>query len=199
MNSQAYMQPNAKMLQQFYSSLNQHDHEAMMDCYHRCRNAARGPMLRVGKSSLLSVLLQRRRAGGAHSETRLSARCSRFLILLYLWFVNGPQVDIDAESITERVLSVQPTDPWTQAAVIIRENLGATSANSMIIITRGNKAAFQFRNAASGASTDVSFTMPIAAPCWVRLVRTGTTAAYTFTGSVSIDGITGPKSATPRS
>ena len=95
----------------------------------------------------------------------------------------------DGVSITARVLSVQPTDPWAKAGLMIRERLDGTSSHAMMVITPGNGAAFQFRSAVGSASSNFSLPTPIAAPCWVRLVRAGTAAGYTFTGSVSIDGV----------
>jgi hypothetical protein len=104
-------------------------------------------------------------------------------------------VSNDSVTISARVISVLPTDPWAKAGVMIRQGLDATSPHAMMVITPGNGAAFQFRAAQGGASTNVSFPAPaggtlLAAPCWVQLVRSGTAAAYTFTGSVSTDGVT---------
>jgi hypothetical protein len=131
-------------------------------------------------------------------EGTASFSCNRFTILgsgTDIWDPSDAfhfvyqTVKTDGVSITARVLSVQPTDPWAKAGVMIRESLDAISAHAMMIVTPGNGVAFQFRSTNGGTSANVSFTTPIAAPCWVRLARTGNAAGYVFTGSVSIDGV----------
>jgi hypothetical protein len=129
-------------------------------------------------------------------EGTVSFSCNRFTIVgggTDIWdpsdsfhFVYQAATQDDV-SITARVLSVQNTNDWAKAGVMIRERLDGTSPHAMMVVTPGSGAAFQFRSADGGASANVSFPNPMAAPCWVRLVRAGTSAAYTFTGSVSID------------
>lgn len=85
--------------------------------------------------------------------------------------------------ITARVLSVQNTDPWAKAGVMIRESLANNSTHAFAVITTGNGAAFQRRTTTGGSSATTSGP-EVTAPCWVRLVRAGNT----FTAFVSIDG-----------
>jgi regulation of enolase protein 1 (concanavalin A-like superfamily) len=88
-------------------------------------------------------------------------------------------------TIVARVASVQNTDVWAKAGVMIRETLAADSRHAFMAITPGNGAAFQRRTAPAGASTN-STGPSVVAPYWVRLVRSGST----LTGSVSSDGST---------
>ncbi len=85
--------------------------------------------------------------------------------------------------IEARVMSVENTNSWAKAGVMIRERLDATSAHAMMIVTPGNGVAFQFRNSTAGPSA--GSTLPgINAPRWVRIVR----QQNTITGFESVDG-----------
>jgi endoglucanase len=86
-------------------------------------------------------------------------------------------------TIVARVVSVQSTDPWAKAGVMIRASLTATSPHAFVAVTPGNGVAMQYRSTAGGNSVNNNTTGP-AAPYWVRLVRSGNT----FTGSRSADG-----------
>ena len=88
-------------------------------------------------------------------------------------------------TIVARVASVQNTDGWAKAGVMIRESLttGATSAD--MLITPSNGATFQYRTT-TGGSASKSTGLTATAPYWVKLVRAGST----FTGYVSSDGTT---------
>jgi fibronectin type 3 domain-containing protein len=86
-------------------------------------------------------------------------------------------------TIVAHVASLQNTDPWAKAGVMIRESLDPSSAHASMFVTPGNGAAFQGRLATGDDST----TTPgpsIQAPYWVELVRTNNA----FTGLVSADG-----------
>jgi regulation of enolase protein 1 (concanavalin A-like superfamily) len=86
-------------------------------------------------------------------------------------------------TIVARILSMDNTDPWAKAGVMIRESAAANAANAFTALTPGNGTAFQRRTAAAGAS--VSTAGPnVPAPYWVRLARAGAV----FTASVSPDG-----------
>ena len=84
---------------------------------------------------------------------------------------------------TARVISVQNTDGWAKAGLMIRETLSASSAFAMMVITPGNGAAFQWRPA-TGNGCSGSGTGGIKAPYYVRIVRT----AGTITGYHSATG-----------
>ena len=88
-------------------------------------------------------------------------------------------------TITARVPSVQNTDPWSKAGVMIRESLNTNSANAFIAVTPGNGVTWQYRSSAGGGTT-YNNTTGLGAPDWVRLVRNGNT----FTGYCSADGAT---------
>ena len=88
-------------------------------------------------------------------------------------------------SIVARVTSVQGTDPWAKAGVMIRETLNANAAHCSLFITPGNGVAQQCRTSTGGASANVNNT-GYAAPYWVKAVRSGNT----FTTYCSANGST---------
>jgi regulation of enolase protein 1 (concanavalin A-like superfamily) len=87
-------------------------------------------------------------------------------------------------TITARVISLQNTDLWAKAGVMIRASLNANSANAFIAVTSSNGVTFQTRSTA-GATTGFNNTTGLVAPYWVRLVRSGNT----FTASRSVNGL----------
>jgi len=98
--------------------------------------------------------------------------------------------------ITARVVGVQNTDPWAEAGVMIRETLNSNSKKVAAHVTRSNGITFQ-RRSTTGGSTYYSRTTGLAAPYWVRLVRssntftayrspTGAAGTWTSMGSVSV-------------
>ena len=79
-------------------------------------------------------------------------------------------------SIEAQVLSVDNTDPWAKAGVMIRETLDAGSKLAAVYITPGNGCRFQGRRDTDIALTsDTSIATPeqiaIKAPYWVKLER----------------------------
>jgi regulation of enolase protein 1 (concanavalin A-like superfamily) len=86
--------------------------------------------------------------------------------------------------IVARVASIQNTNPWAKGGVMIRESLAANSTQAMMALTPGNGLAFQRRTATGGLTTNTSGLL-VAAPYWVKLVRSGNT----FSGYSSPDGI----------
>ena len=87
--------------------------------------------------------------------------------------------------IIARVASLQNTNPWAKAGVMIRETLSAGSRHAMVVVTPGNGVAWQRRTATGGFSTHTAGPA-VTAPYWVRLVRSGNT----FTGYASANGTT---------
>jgi beta-galactosidase len=85
--------------------------------------------------------------------------------------------------IRARVLSVQNTDPWAKAGVMIRETLTAGSRNAYMPISYGSGASYQWRSSTGGSSDNIAQS-GIAAPYWVRLTRTNNT----FSGYISANG-----------
>jgi type II secretory pathway pseudopilin PulG/regulation of enolase protein 1 (concanavalin A-like superfamily) len=116
------------------------------------------------------------------------------------WIINASGVDIwnntdefhyvyqsmsgDGQIIA-RVVSVEYTDSWAKAGVMIRETLDGDSKHAMMVVTPGNGTAFQRRTTTAGSS-DHTPGSTVTAPYWVKLVRSGNT----FTGYESPDGST---------
>ncbi len=86
--------------------------------------------------------------------------------------------------IVARVASLQNTNAWAKAGVMIRASLAANSPHALMAITPGNGAAFQRRRTAGAASLHTAGPK-VNSPYWVKLVRSGNL----FTGYVSADGI----------
>ena len=76
-----------------------------------------------------------------------------------------------AGTIIAKVESVENTDPWAKAGVMIRDTLGPDSRNIAMLVTPENGVRFQYRSRTDG-STDRNFVEGITAPQWVRLERT---------------------------
>jgi uncharacterized repeat protein (TIGR03806 family) len=85
--------------------------------------------------------------------------------------------------IVARVQTVQNTDAWAKAGVMIRETLTAGSRHAYALIASGNGAAFQRRLTTGGTSSHTAGPF-VAAPYWVRLTRTGSV----FRGYASANG-----------
>jgi hypothetical protein len=88
------------------------------------------------------------------------------------------------------MLSVDNTDPWAKAGVMIRETLDAGSKFAAVYITPGNGCRFQARtdtdiDATSDTSVVTTEQMAIAAPYWVKLERD---VAGNFRGYYSANG-----------
>ncbi len=86
--------------------------------------------------------------------------------------------------IVAQVLSVENTNGWAKAGVMIRETLDPGSKHAFVCITPGSGKSFQNRkqtDLGSSHSTTVGFT----APYWVKLVRQGNL----FTAYHSEDGV----------
>jgi hypothetical protein len=95
-------------------------------------------------------------------------------------------------SIQAQVLSVDNTDPWAKAGVMIRETLNAGSKFAAVYITPGNGCRFQARTdtniaATSDTSVVTSAQTAITAPYWVKLERD---VAGNFRGYYSVNGTT---------
>jgi hypothetical protein len=86
-------------------------------------------------------------------------------------------------TIVARVDSLGNTDPWAKAGVMIRESMDPGSMFADMVVTPGNGAAFQRRDA-NGAFAIHTPGPSVQAPYWVELVRTGSVV----TGYVSPDG-----------
>jgi len=87
--------------------------------------------------------------------------------------------------IVAKVDSLQNTNSWAKAGVMIRESISTGSRHAFCAVTPGNGVAFQYRSTTNGSSSHIAGSRS-AAPRWVRLVRTGAL----ITGYESPDGIT---------
>jgi hypothetical protein len=90
-----------------------------------------------------------------------------------------------AGSIIVKVESVEQTDPWAKAGVMIRDTLDADSIHAMVVVTPAQGVSFQRRRTAGASSigTDIA---GIAAPQWVKIERNVggvVTASYSADGS----------------
>ncbi|MGD2094633.1 MAG: discoidin domain-containing protein [Phycisphaerales bacterium] len=94
-------------------------------------------------------------------------------------------------SIIARVESLEDTDPWAKAGVMIRQNLDPDSKFAAVYITPGNGCRFHARLTPGGeATSDTDIATPeqtaITAPYWVKIDRD---ASDNFNGYYSSDGI----------
>jgi hypothetical protein len=76
-----------------------------------------------------------------------------------------------AAAIIAKVESIENTDPWAKAGVMIRDTLEPNSRNVALLVTPENGVRFQYRSAA-GVGTNRYFAEGITAPQWVKLERT---------------------------
>jgi hypothetical protein len=89
-------------------------------------------------------------------------------------------------SIVARVMSVDQTDNWAKAGVMIRETLEPGSMHAMTVVTPAQGVSFQRRVETDNASSNTDAT-GLVAPYWVKIERD---IAGNFTGSRSADGST---------
>ena len=112
-----------------------------------------------------------------------------------IWAVNSVEADefhfaykmlTGAGSMVAKVLSVENTNVWAKAGVMIRESLNPDSAHSMMVITPGQGASFQ-RRPGTGQTSLNTDSAGIVAPYWVKIERD---MAGNFTGYISANGTT---------
>jgi hypothetical protein len=95
-------------------------------------------------------------------------------------------------SIVARVLSVQNTNPWSKAGIMIRRDLDPTSSFAAVYATPGYGVRFQARAVYGGdVTSDSSVATPeqtaTMAPCWLKLERD---VDNNFNAYYSTDGVT---------
>ncbi|HWD92020.1 MAG TPA: carbohydrate-binding protein [Verrucomicrobiae bacterium] len=87
--------------------------------------------------------------------------------------------------IRARVTSLQPTDPWAKAGVMIRDSAAAGAMNASVVLAASNGVSFQVRPGTGNATTSTVVGVgTLKTPLWLRLVR----AANSFAGYYSVDG-----------
>jgi len=91
-----------------------------------------------------------------------------------------------AGTIIAKVESVENTNEWSKAGVMIRDTLDADSSHAMMVVTPAQGVSFQRRTPAGASSSDTT-EAGITAPQWVKLERNvgGLVRAY-----YSVDGST---------
>jgi len=105
-----------------------------------------------------------------------------------IWAVDGVEADefhyafktlTGAGSIVARVESVENTNAWAKAGVMIRQTLDPDSAHAMMVVTPASGVSFQRRPGTGGTSVD-NTTAGITAPYWVKIERdlAGNFSAY---------------------
>ena len=87
-------------------------------------------------------------------------------------------------TIIARVASIQNTNAWAKGGVMIRETLATGSKHAMMVLTPGHGLDFQRRITTDGSSSHTAGAL-VAAPYWVKLVRSGNT----FSGYASSNGV----------
>jgi phosphatidylserine/phosphatidylglycerophosphate/cardiolipin synthase-like enzyme/regulation of enolase protein 1 (concanavalin A-like superfamily) len=89
-------------------------------------------------------------------------------------------------SIVARVATVQNTNAWTKAGVMIRETVDPASAQGFMLVSFSKGTAFQRRRVAAGTSVSTTGLTTAGAPYWVRVDRVGNTinAYQSFDGNV---------------
>jgi hypothetical protein len=135
-------------------------------------------------------------------EGSASLSCNRFTILGSGHDIWDPadafhfvfkKIQSNSTTITARVVSVTDTSPWAKAGVMIRASLDAVSAHAIVVVTPEMGVALQFRPATGANMTHVPANVainPAKPSAWVRLARVAQGGGFSFTGFVSLDGIT---------
>jgi hypothetical protein len=89
-------------------------------------------------------------------------------------------------SIVAKVQSVDNTNAWAKAGVMIRETLNANSKHAMMVVSAASGVSFQ-RRPETGLASASDTTADLAAPYWVKLERdlSGNFSAYSSADGVS--------------
>jgi hypothetical protein len=123
-----------------------------------------------------------------------------------IWAVNGVEADefhfaykmlTGAGSIVAKVNSVENTNAWAKAGVMIRETLDPDSAHAFACVTPANGVAFQYR-LGTGATSQSANQTGITAPYWVKLERSiaGSFMVYHSANGSNWQPVTGAMSQT---
>ena len=96
-------------------------------------------------------------------------------------------------AIVARVISQTGTDGWTQAGIMLRNDVSSNSPQVSLMLTPGNGVSFRYRSASGGTTLQVN-QAGISAPEWIRLSRSNNV----FTATYSSDGLTWTQLGTPQ-
>ncbi len=88
-------------------------------------------------------------------------------------------------AVTARIAGLQNTSGWAKAGVMVRQSLDANSAYALNFVSPVNGIAFQRRATAGGSAGGISEKAGVAAPQWLRLLRSG----GNFSAYHSADGV----------
>ena len=88
----------------------------------------------------------------------------------------------DGTELSAKIESIENTNAWAKAGVMIRESLNANSKHAMVVVTPSKGVSFQRRVSTGGSSSDTTLS-GIKAPEWAKIRRDGNL----FTGYFSSD------------
>jgi hypothetical protein len=88
-------------------------------------------------------------------------------------------------TVIAQVALQQNTDPWAKGGVMVRSGIGAADPYVGLFLTPTNGIALQYRSSVGGSTTNAGSVAGLAAPVWLKLVRSGNTftASYSTSGS----------------
>jgi len=86
--------------------------------------------------------------------------------------------------IVARVASIQNTNAWAKAGIMIREDLTASARHAALLVSPTSGVAFESRGQPASATSYIATSG--SAPVWVKLTRAG----VTINAYVSADGMT---------
>jgi autotransporter-associated beta strand protein len=95
----------------------------------------------------------------------------------------------DAEIIA-RVASIDHSNADSKAGVMMRDSTTATSPYALACVTPSGGVSFQYRATESTLAVVKATINAVAAPCWLRLVRSGSN--FTAFYAIDTDGLAGP-------
>ena len=75
--------------------------------------------------------------------------------------------------LTAQVSSLQQTDPWSKAAVMVRASTSPDSINVAMLVSGANGFSFQYRNGTGGDSSWTGGGANSLPNSWIRIIRTG--------------------------
>jgi hypothetical protein len=110
------------------------------------------------------------------SGTDIESTSDQFRFVFEPWTGDG--------TVVAKVTSIENTNAWAKGGVMIRESLAANSKHAMMVLTPGHGLSFQ-RRLSTGGSTVSTGGPFVAAPYWVKVVRSGST----LSGYGSPDGV----------